>query len=261
MLSPQASHSALLNIVKYLFGPPKAPSSAKSSAILSLLDFRAFLEKERYKSDRSGNVFSLAVFPIHNRSLDTEESTANFFGKHLRITDVMGWMENDRLGVFLFDASKQGAQIFIDRLRLVQNAAVMLATPAVYTYPDEASAIFAATTSKRLQERLDIEINAFITYQNQDGNANSIQISTKNISSGGAYFPADQALQIGQEVAIDLYLPLEYIRSLGGKMVLIKAAGKVVRKDTDGVAVAFDNNRMVIPTNGAIPDLTMAQEA
>lgn len=258
MLSPQATASALLNIVKYLFGGSKRDGAKGDSTILSVLDFRAFLDKERYKSDRGGALFSLVVLPIQNRSLDTEEATAQFFGKHLRITDVMGWMDNDRLGIYLFDATKQGAQSFIDRLRLSQNSLLILATPTIYTYPEEASAIFAASQSKRHQERLEIEISAFITYQNPDGAPHSIQLSTKNLSSGGAFFPAEDALKIGQDVSIDLFLPLEYLRSLGGKTVLIKAAGKVVRKENEGIAVAFDNNRIVMPNSETGPHLVTA---
>lgn len=255
MLSPQATTSALLNIVKYLFGGSKREGSGATSTILSVLDFRAFLDKERYKSDRGGALFSLVVLPMQNRSLETEEATAEFFGKHLRITDVMGWMDNDRLGIYLFDATRPGAQAFIDRLRLSQNSLLILATPTIYTYPEEASAIFAASKSKRIQERLEIEINAYITYQNPDGAAQSIQLSTKNLSTGGALFPADDALRIGQDVNIDLFLPLEYLRNLGGKTVLIKAAGKVVRKEKEGVAVAFDNNRVVLPSTENGPHL------
>lgn len=255
MLSPQATASALLNIIKYLFGGAKRDGAGGNSTILSVLDFRAFLDRERYKSDRGGALFSLVVLPIQNRSLETEEATARFFGKHLRITDVMGWMDNDRLGIYLFDATKQGAQAFIERLRLSQNSLLILATPTIYTYPEEASAIFAASKSKRLQERLEIEINAYITYKNTDGAAQSIQLSTKNLSSGGAFFPAEDSLRIGQDVNIDLFLPLEYLRSLGGKTVLIKAAGKVVRKENEGVAVAFDNNHIVVPNSDTGPHL------
>lgn len=238
--------SSLLNVIKCFFSPGKTVAAA--SSLMGITEFRAFLERERYKSDRGGALFSLVVIPANKSNSVLEADIATFFARHLRITDLIGWMDNARIGVYLFDAGKPGAQAFIERLSAAAGVPVALSAANVYTYPDEASAIFSASKSKRTEERLEIELNAFITYRNQEGDAESVELSTKNLSAGGAFFLADQALDLGQIIDIDLVLPLEHLRNLGGKSVLIKASGKVVRKERDGIAVAFEDNRVVTST-------------
>ncbi len=247
--------ASLLNVIKCFFGSAK--SAAVASTLMGITEFRAFLERERFKSDRGGAQFSLVVIPARKADKVLEGDIAAFFARHLRITDLIGWMDNSRVGIYLFDAGKQGAQAFIERLSAAPDVPLSLDVAKVYSYPDEASEIFSASKSKRSEERLDIEISAFITYRSPEGNASSIALSTKNLSAGGAFFVADEALDLGQIVDIDLVLPLEHLRNLGGKSVLIKASGKVVRKDPEGIAVAFADNRMV--TSSA--ELTGADEA
>lgn len=59
----------------------------------------------------------------------------------------------------------------------------------------------------------------------------TFQVSIQDLSSGGAFIQTDQALSVGQEVALTISLP--------GSDRSLKATGEVVRERLDGYAIIF----------------------
>ena len=81
------------------------------------------------------------------------------------------------------------------------------------------------------------------------GTEEVFELSTQDISSGGAFFPMEVPLPTGQKVKITLYLlisALERISDLPSK-VKITTEGQVVRSMKQGMAVAFDRHYTMSP--------------
>ena len=75
------------------------------------------------------------------------------------------------------------------------------------------------------------------------------ELSTQDLSSGGAFFPAELPLPTGEKVKITVYLSisaLERISSSRG-VAKITMGGQVVRSTSRGTAVAFDKHYTISP--------------
>ena len=71
-----------------------------------------------------------------------------------------------------------------------------------------------------------------------------LELSTQDISSGGAFFPMELPLPTGEKVKVTLYLSIsaiEHILDLPRK-ARITTKGRVVRSTSHGTAVAFDKH-------------------
>ena len=65
---------------------------------------------------------------------------------------------------------------------------------------------------------------------------------TSDVCAGGAFFKTDAPLAEGTQVSLDLILSIEDLKKLKGKEALIRLNGKVVRSETGGMAVCFDQH-------------------
>ncbi len=72
------------------------------------------------------------------------------------------------------------------------------------------------------------------------------ELSTKDVSSGGAFFPMEAPLSIGTKVRITLYLSFPAIRDFP-KMAKVTTEGQVVRSNEQGIAVAFSGRYAMSP--------------
>jgi hypothetical protein len=97
---------------------------------------------------------------------------------------------------------------------------------------------------KRRLERFDLVLPAAIEFINEHREERMINLLTTNICSGGAYFHTNQPLPEGTQVKIDLVLPLDKLRKLKKehKKAFIKVTGKVLRTESEGMAVCFDEH-------------------
>jgi len=97
---------------------------------------------------------------------------------------------------------------------------------------------------KRRLERFDLVLPATIEFINEHHNERMINLVTTNVCSGGAYFYTNQPLPKGTQVKIDLVLPLDKLRKLQKehKQALIKVTGKVLRTESEGMAICFDEH-------------------
>lgn len=100
---------------------------------------------------------------------------------------------------------------------------------------------------RRRLERFDLVLPAAIEFLNFDHKQRMINLLTTNICSGGAYFYTNQPLPEGTQVKIDLVLPLDKLRKIKKehKKAFIKVTGKVLRTESEGMAICFDKDYQI----------------
>ena len=77
-------------------------------------------------------------------------------------------------------------------------------------------------------------------------------LQTSNICAGGAFFPTTQPIAKGTQVKIDLFLSFDKLKTILDKLKLggqahIRVKGIVVRSESVGMAVCFDEDYQIIP--------------
>jgi hypothetical protein len=102
--------------------------------------------------------------------------------------------------------------------------------------------------NKRRLERFDLKLPATIEFINVDHKGRLLNLMTTNICSGGAFFHTTQPLPQGTQVKIDLVLPLDRLRKLKEefKKAYIKVKGKVLRAESEGMAICFDEDYQIM---------------
>ena len=108
-------------------------------------DFTIVLERERARADRNGHGFSLVTFKVGERDEATADRLKQVLADRLRLTDELGWYDDERLGVLLFNTPGEGAWNYANRVQgaLLQAAPLQAALLpgdslpecSVYTYP------------------------------------------------------------------------------------------------------------------------------
>ena len=100
---------------------------------------------------------------------------------------------------------------------------------------------------RRKLERFELKVPAAIESINQGYKGKELNLLTSDICSGGAYFHTAEPLPEGTEVKIDLVLPLDKLRALKkeDKKAYIKVTGKVLRSESEGMAIGFDGNYQI----------------
>jgi hypothetical protein len=102
---------------------------------------------------------------------------------------------------------------------------------------------------RRKLGRFRLEIPARIETIGAEWGEGRRDFRTSNISSGGAFFHTEQPLPEGSPVKIDLILPLEKLKRLENehRQAYIKVTGKVLRSESKGMAISFDQNYVIRP--------------
>jgi hypothetical protein len=102
---------------------------------------------------------------------------------------------------------------------------------------------------RRRLGRFRLEIPAKIEMVGSEWGKTKRDLRTSNISSGGAFFHTKQPLPEGSPVKIDLILPLEKLKGLKNdhKQAYIKVTGKVLRSESKGMAISFDQDYVIHP--------------
>lgn len=114
-------------------------SSPALDGLLSREQLDRILERERARSDRSGEVFSLAVFTVGKAKTDLEVMAhlAGILRRRLRLTDDAGRLNERRLGVVLPATPASGAWTVIDDVCVCVPAGLPLPECEVYCYPSD----------------------------------------------------------------------------------------------------------------------------
>jgi len=129
--------------------------------------FRAILERERSRSERTGQIFSLVLFGVNSGNGTAAATLArlgNDITRKIRKSDEVGWYDGNRIGTILIGTSAEGAWQFIEiiKKRIEEAEPDLICT--VYSYPSpginsnvhgEASKEHQ-TPSEHSVERLDI---------------------------------------------------------------------------------------------------------
>jgi hypothetical protein len=95
--------------------------------------------------------------------------------------------------------------------------------------------------------RFDLELTACLSANDNGENGKSIELMTRNICAGGAYFLTDRPMSKGTEVEMDLILELDRFQELGSRQSHIHVSGSVIRTDQQGMAVCFDRKYRITP--------------
>ena len=96
--------------------------------------------------------------------------------------------------------------------------------------------------------RFDLEIAATIELLTPGQERELLNLLTSNICSGGAYFHTTQPLPEGSRVKVDLDLPLDRLERLkeGYRQAYIKVTGEVLRSESEGMAICFDEDYQIM---------------
>ena len=112
-------------------------------------------------------------------------------------------------------------------------------------------------TDRRKVERFALEIPAKIRTSGSE--KMELDIMTSNISSEGAFFQTSSTLEEGTSVNIELTLPLERLakylenRLEDSGSTLIKLSGKVLRTESEGMAISFNSDYIMSPFSKIAP--------
>lgn len=97
---------------------------------------------------------------------------------------------------------------------------------------------------RRKLERFELSAPARVMIQSETGLKEELALTTKDVSSGGAFLFSSQPLTEGASVKMELLISLDMLRRLAGekRAARIKVKGKVIRVDAEGIAVRFDSS-------------------
>jgi lipopolysaccharide/colanic/teichoic acid biosynthesis glycosyltransferase len=107
-------------------------------AIHSSDSFRLTLERERARSERTGQIFSLVIFGINSRNgIDTAtlESLGNDIAQKIRKCDEIGWYDGKHIGTILTGTPAEGACRFVEIIKKRNEEIGPDLTCTVYSYP------------------------------------------------------------------------------------------------------------------------------
>ncbi len=104
------------------------------------------------------------------------------------------------------------------------------------------------TEERRRLERFDLNAPARLLVELGSGRKEQLDLTTKDMSSAGAFLYSQEQIPEGVNVKLEFFISLETLHSLVGEKgrVKVKVNGKVIRVDTDGIAVRFDNKYKIM---------------
>jgi hypothetical protein len=102
-------------------------------------------------------------------------------------------------------------------------------------------------TEKRKVERFDLQLEAFISRPGEVSEPESGSLLTRDISMNGVFLITDRPLPVGSKVSVDMILTLTGTKKPDSQKAWIKASGKVLRTDSQGMAVCFDDQSRILP--------------
>jgi len=114
---------------------------------------------------------------------------------------------------------------------------------------NQSSDTFDLIYERRRLERFSLEVPARIEILAREDHAEEVlELNTRDVSAGGAYFRTKKALPEGTRVRIDIILPLDRLRKLKDTCKgLIKVTGTVLRSEPTGMAICFDEGYLITP--------------
>ena len=99
---------------------------------------------------------------------------------------------------------------------------------------------------RRKCERYDLRLPATIEVLTLKGNE-TFNFVTSSISDRGCFIRTTKSLPEGTKVRLNVIVVSEKTRELTGAQGLIKVAGRVVRSNSTGMAICFDEDYQIRP--------------
>ena len=100
---------------------------------------------------------------------------------------------------------------------------------------------------KRKVERFDLQLEAYVSLPGETSHADMGNLVTRDISMSGVFLVTDRPLPVGAKVNVDMILTLGGKKAQNSQQAWIKASGKVLRTDNQGMAVSFDDKSRIMP--------------
>lgn len=106
---------------------------------------------------------------------------------------------------------------------------------------------------RRKLERFELNTPARILMDLGEGKKEELDLTTKDVSSGGAFIYSDQPLPEGVTVKIEFLISLAMLQKLAGEKgkAKVKVKGKIIRVDENGAAIRFDNKYKITSLDGS----------
>ncbi|UCF85171.1 MAG: PilZ domain-containing protein [Desulfobacteraceae bacterium] len=101
---------------------------------------------------------------------------------------------------------------------------------------------------RRKLERFDLRVPAKINMVGLDHERETLNLMTKDICAGGAFFQTPDPLPKGTQVKIDMILD-RGLRDGEDRRAHIKLGGAVLRSESTGMAICFDKGYKILPLN------------
>ena len=90
-------------------------TTKKKNINLQILPKREFvqkLDKEKIRSSRTGTSFSLVGYRLNGISVSSLKKLVRIVRRRMRAADEIGWIADDRIGVFLAGSDSVGGEVF-----------------------------------------------------------------------------------------------------------------------------------------------------
>ena len=96
---------------------------------------------------------------------------------------------------------------------------------------------------RRKLERFELQVPALVIVESQSGREEVLDLTTKDVSSDGAYLLSSRILPKGASVKMEFVLALDSIRKTRKEngRARVRVTGRVIRVDGDGAAIRFGN--------------------
>ena len=97
---------------------------------------------------------------------------------------------------------------------------------------------------RRRLERFDLTAPALVLVESESGQRTKLNLTTKNISSAGAYLYCLQPPFEAASVRMELQIRLDTVWNQSGEKgrTRIEVWGTIIRRDPDGFAIRFQSN-------------------
>jgi hypothetical protein len=126
----------------------------------------------------------------------------------------------------------------------------------LHTYRSANVEMPMSTTERRRLERFKLSTPARLTVQAGTPGRLCLELTTKDISSGGAYLYSGHRLGAGAQVSMELLISLANLSRIVGSFgrAKINVRGTVVRVDERGMAIRFERRYLFEPLGSCDAD-------
>jgi lipopolysaccharide/colanic/teichoic acid biosynthesis glycosyltransferase len=148
----------LSNLVSAFRRVTKRADDRPGGDLLSVRQFRHVLNRERARSDRSGDRFCLLAFSsrVSEAWPELRAQLCAVLQRRLRSTDELGWLDSGRIGAVLPGTPPRGAwKLAEDVCQALESLPKPLCQ--VYCYPSDSEQLDEAAAQRQSQEKRSVE--------------------------------------------------------------------------------------------------------